>query len=216
MRIFTTVFLVLAGCLPVSPLPEQPADFAVYAAGKDGGHVVPAIEAGRYPPYLLRSIVSYPSAETAGTIVVDPGKFHLYFILGEGRAVRYGLAIGKEGFGWSGTGYVGRRARWPGWTPPPEMVERKPELARWSEGMPGGRSDNPLGARALYIYQNGHDTQIRFHGTIEPYSIGRRASSGCFRMFNQDVIDLYERVADGAKVVVLAERPVTIAAPTEG
>ncbi len=130
--------------------------------------------------------------------------------------MRYGLAIGKEGFGWSGTGYVGRRARWPGWTPPPEMVERKPKLARWSEGMPGGRSDNPLGARALYIYQNGHDTQIRFHGTIEPYSIGRRASSGCFRMFNQDVIDLYERVADGAKVVVLAERPVTIAAPTEG
>ena len=119
--------------------------------------------------------------------------------------MRYGLAIGKEGFGWSGTGVIGRRARWPGWTPPPEMIARKPELARWAEGMPGGRSDNPLGARALYIYENGWDTQIRFHGTIEPYSIGRRASSGCFRMFNQDVIDLYDRVADGAKVIVLAE-----------
>ena len=124
----------------------------------------------------------------------------LYLVEGDGRATRYGIAIGREGFGWTGSGAIARSAQWPRWTPPPEMIERDPHLAKWKDGQPGGVA-NPLGARALYIYFDGRDSGYRIHGTNTPKSIGWAASSGCFRMLNQDVIDLYDRVQMGAKVV---------------
>jgi lipoprotein-anchoring transpeptidase ErfK/SrfK len=148
-----------------------------------------------------RKIVRYPTAEVPGTIVIDTDDHYLYYVLGRGRAVRYGIGVGREGFGWSGTVKVGRKAEWPTWTPPAEMIAREPRLTRYAAGMPGGPG-NPLGARALYLYQGGRDTLFRIHGTNEPWTIGQNVSSGCIRMQNKDVVDLFERAEIGAKVVV--------------
>ena len=155
----------------------------------------------RFHPALLRNEVEYPTDQPPGTIVIDTKGPFLYFVEGEGRATRYGIAIGREGFGWTGTGTIARTARWPSWTPPPEMIARDPSLAQWSGGMPGGLN-NPLGARALYIYFGGRDSGYRIHGTNQPNSIGWAASSGCFRMLNQDVVNLYDRTPRGARVLV--------------
>lgn len=179
-----------------------PADPSVYAARTDGGRTVSAIDVSAYHPALLRNRVPFATAEAPGTIVIDTKGPFLYFVESEGMATRYGIAVGREGFGWTGQGTIARTARWPTWTPPPEMISRDPALKKWAGGMPGG-ADNPLGARALYIYFGGADSGFRIHGTNQPKSIGWAASSGCFRMLNQDVIDLYERVDRGARVVVL-------------
>ena len=144
-------------------------------------------------------IVADPTHELAGTLTINTGKRKLYYSLGDGKAVEYGIAVGKAGFAWKGEAMVGRKAYWPGWTPPPEMIERRPELP---DHMDGSLS-NPLGARALYLFQGNKDTLFRIHGTNEPGSIGRAASSGCIRMHNADVIDLYGRVSKGARVVVM-------------
>uniref|UniRef100_UPI0038CDC4FE L,D-transpeptidase n=1 Tax=Devosia beringensis TaxID=2657486 RepID=UPI0038CDC4FE len=146
-------------------------------------------------PMFLRQVVSYPTSERSGTLVVDTGAHFLYFVLGDGRALRYGIGVAKTGFEWRGTHQVSRKAEWPSWTPPAEMLKRRPELPRHMAGGP----DNPLGARALYIGA----TLYRIHGTTEPWSIGQNVSSGCIRMTNADVIDLYERVKLNTKVVVL-------------
>ena len=146
-------------------------------------------------PVYLRQVVQYPTRERSGTIVVDTSAHFLYFVLGDGRALRYGIGVAKSGFEWSGTHRVTRKAEWPSWTPPAEMLRRRPDLPRH---MKGGL-DNPLGARALYI----GSTLYRIHGTNEPWSIGTNVSSGCIRMVNDDVIDLYERAQSGAKVIVL-------------
>ncbi|KRA41992.1 hypothetical protein ASD80_09690 [Devosia sp. Root635] len=146
-------------------------------------------------PIYLRQVVQYPTSERSGTLVVDTGAHFLYFVLGDGRALRYGIGVAKDGFEWSGTHQITRKAEWPGWTPPAEMLKRRPELPRHMEGGP----NNPLGARALYI----GSTLYRIHGTTEPWSIGQNVSSGCIRMTNADVIDLYERVQLYTKVVVL-------------
>ena len=146
-------------------------------------------------PIYLRQVVSYPTSERSGTLVVDTRAHFLYFVLGDGRALRYGIGVAKSGFEWRGTHRVSRKAEWPSWTPPAEMLRRRPELPRFMEGGP----DNPLGARALYI----GSTLYRIHGTTEPWSIGQNVSSGCIRMTNADVIDLYERVQLNTKVVVL-------------
>jgi lipoprotein-anchoring transpeptidase ErfK/SrfK len=183
------------------PAPD-PALVAMYASRADGERMLPAVDVTQFHRELLRNEVDYPSAEAPGTIVIDTKGPFLYLVEGEGRATRYGIAIGREGFGWNGTGTIARSAKWPRWTPPPEMIERDPYLAKWRDGQPGGVS-NPLGARALYIYFNGADSGYRIHGTNTPKSIGWAASSGCFRMLNQDVIDLYDRVHMGAKVIVL-------------
>ncbi len=161
-----------------------------------------AVEIVNFDPGLLRQRVGYRTEEAPGTIIIDTANYHLYFIEGNGWAMRYGVAIGREGFGWTGTGHIARRAHWPKWTPPPEMITREPHLEKYAEGMPGG-TRNPLGARALYVYQGNRDTLIRVHGTNTPNSIGRQASSGCFRMLNQDVIDLFNRVPEGAKIIVI-------------
>lgn len=148
------------------------------------------------PPVYLKQVVPYATHERSGTIVVDTRQHFLYFVLGDGRALRYGIGVARDGFEWRGTHRVSRKAEWPGWTPPAEMRKRQPGLPAH---MPGG-IDNPLGARALYL----GSTLYRIHGTNEPWSIGQNVSSGCIRMTNEDVIDLYGRVQLNSKVVVLS------------
>jgi lipoprotein-anchoring transpeptidase ErfK/SrfK len=181
---------------------ETAADPVYYSARADGNRTIPAVDTTAFHPALLRNEVTYVTDEVPGTIVIDTKGPFLYLVQPEGKALRYGIAIGREGFGWEGTGTIARTAQWPTWTPPPEMIAREPHLEEWKAGMPGG-VNNPLGARALYIYFGGRDSGYRIHGTNQPNSIGWAASSGCFRMINQDVIDLYDRVGRGAKVVVL-------------
>jgi len=149
-----------------------------------------------------RKEVAYETSEVPGTIIVDVDARQLYFTLPGGRAQRYGIGVGKQGFEWSGAAVIRRKAKWPRWVPPKEMVARDHLAAQWASGMPGG-PDNPLGARALYLYQGEVDTLYRIHGTSQPQSIGKAVSSGCIRLLNADVADLFERVPIGTKVVVL-------------
>ncbi len=144
-------------------------------------------------------VVANPTNEPPGTIVIDTGSRHLYLIQPNGRAIAYGIGVGRQGFEWKGTARVGRKAEWPRWIPPKEMLARRPELP---ESMDGG-IENPLGARALYLYKGNKDTLFRIHGTNEPNTIGQAVSSGCIRMMNADVMDLYRRVGVGTRVVVL-------------
>ena len=153
------------------------------------------------PAQFHRRIVNDPTGEPAGTIVVDPGQRYLYLVLDGGKAMRYGIGVGRQGFSWNGEATVQMKRKWPTWNPPVEMQARDEKAREWKDGMPGGPG-NPLGARALYLFQGGKDTLYRIHGTNEPRSIGRAVSSGCIRMLNADVIDLYDRVPIGTKVVV--------------
>ena len=147
------------------------------------------------PANLRRQVVTYSSSEAPGTVIIDTAKTYLYLVLGSGRALRYGIGVGREGFTWSGVETIARKSEWPDWIPPAEMVARQPYLPRWVAGGPG----NPLGARALYL----GNTAYRIHGTNQPSTIGGHVSSGCIRMLNEDVMDLYERVHVGTKVIVL-------------
>ena len=156
-----------------------------------------------HEPYYGAEIVDMETFEQPGTVIVDSGRRTLYFILSESAAIRYGVAVGKEGFSWAGIAQIGRKVEWPSWTPPAAMIQRRPELAEFANGMPGGIPENPLGARALYLFADGRDTLFRIHGTNEPQSIGTAASSGCIRMLNEEVVDLYDRVYIGTKVIVL-------------
>ena len=172
---------------------------------------IPAIRLSDINPAYLRTAVIYPTHEPPGTIVIDPQNHFLYLVQGGGRAVRYGVGVGRQGFGWSGVATIHDKQEWPDWYPPKEMIERQPELRRQLSalqsglGVPGG-SRNPLGSRAMYLWQGNKDTLYRIHGTVEPWTIGRSVSSGCIRMINQDVIDLYQRTPVGARVVVLSSR----------
>jgi lipoprotein-anchoring transpeptidase ErfK/SrfK len=147
------------------------------------------------PPRFRRQIVAYPTREAAGTVIIDTPNTYLYYVLGGGQAIRYGIGVGRDGFTWSGMQTITKKAEWPDWTPPPEMIARQPYLPRQMAGGPG----NPLGARAMYL----GGTVYRIHGTNAPQSIGTRVSSGCIRLTNQDVTDLYSRVNVGTKVIVL-------------
>ena len=155
-------------------------------------------------PQFKRQSVRLVTTEAPGTIIIDTNHKYLYLVEGRNRATRYGIGVGREGFGWNGRANIRRKAEWPTWTPPAEMIRRQPELREYARGMPGGL-ENPLGARAMYLYQGDRDTLYRIHGTNEPLTIGTRVSSGCIRMINQDVIDLYRRVPTGSRVVVLAD-----------
>nr|WP_245271160.1 L,D-transpeptidase [Hoeflea phototrophica] len=176
-----------------------------YGSVKDAGYRIPAVPISKVKDRYHRQIVSYRTLEKPGTIIVDTPNRYLYFVLPGRKAVRYGIGVGKAGFAWEGEAYIAWKQAWPKWTPPKEMIERKPELARYGkDGMKPGLS-NPLGARALYLFnEDGEDTLFRLHGTPEWNSIGTAASSGCIRLMNQDIIDLYDRVRPGrgAKVVV--------------
>ena len=144
-------------------------------------------------------VVANPTRQPPGTVVVDTATRHLYLVQADGAAIQYGIGVGRQGFAWKGTANVQRKAEWPAWVPPSDMLKRRPDLPRRMEG----GLENPLGARALYLFQGNHDTMYRIHGTNEPDTIGKAVSSGCIRMMNADVIDLYRRVSVGAKVVVL-------------
>ena len=152
--------------------------------------------------YRGKSIVAFRTGERKGTIVIRTSERALYYVLGGGKAIRYGVAVGKQGFTWSGTARIGNKVVNPAWTPPAEMIERKPELEEWADGMPGGIPENPLGVRAMYLYSGRRDTLFRIHGTNAPWSIGTAASSGCIRMLNNEVVDLYGRTPIGTKVIV--------------
>ena len=177
--------LTLAACATTTPAPSRQVD-----------------------PAFARTVVTYAPAVSPGTIIVDPGSHFLYLVQGGGQATRYGVGVGGEGFGWSGSATIHSKQEWPDWYPPAEMLQRKPELREHmiqlqsGLGMRGG-PENPLGARALYLWQGNKDTLYRIHGTNEPWTIGQNVSSGCIRMTNDDVTDLYNRTPIGAKVVVL-------------
>ncbi len=203
--------LLAVAALPVAAQAEHP-----FYGGKDfvrDPSLIPPAEspidfpiqsfASSLPAKFRRQLVTFGSAEKPGTIIVDPEHRYLYFILGNQQAIRYGVGVGREGFAWSGEAYVGMKRRWPRWLPPEEMVQRDVHASAWANGMPGG-PENPLGARALYLHANKMDTMYRIHGTNDPTSIGKAMSSGCVRMLNEDVADLFERAPLGTKVIVLA------------
>ena len=172
-----------------------------YGARSDAGYRLPAIPIMKVPSQYRRAIVRYDTAEAPGTIIVETGEKHLYYVMGNGKAMRYGIGVGKEGFEWKGTTRIALKREWPVWTPPSAMIKRRPDLAKWRSGMPGG-PDNALGARAMYLFNKAGDSGYRLHGTPEWFSIGKAMSSGCIRLMNQDVIDLYNRAEVGAKVIV--------------
>ena len=149
--------------------------------------------------HTTRKEVRDPTGEPAGTVTINTRERKLYLSLGDSRALQYGIGVGRQGFSWKGKAEIGRKAFWPGWTPPPEMIDRQPYLPRHMDG----GMENPLGARALYLFEDRKDTLFRIHGTNEPKSIGKAVSSGCIRMLDADVIDLYGRVGKGTPVVVL-------------
>ena len=170
----------------------------------------PADEDAQLDPSLQRQVVAYATNEAPGTIIIDTPHTYLYYVLGNGKAIRYGIGVGREGFTWSGVKTVARKAEWPDWIPPQEMIQRQPYLPRFVAGGPG----NPLGARAMYL----GGTVYRIHGTNDPTTIGKHVSSGCIRLTNEDVTDLYSRVTVGTKVVVLPQsgaptREATMPAP---
>ena len=165
---------------------------------------IAAMDLRRVDPRWWRQEVPYMTSERPGTIVIDTPQHFLYLVLEGGRALRYGIGVGKdESLVFRGTATIGRKAEWPRWTPTKSMIAREPErYGPYAGGMPGG-PENPLGPRALYLYKNGADTLFRLHGTTEPYTIGTNVSSGCIRLMNQDIIDLYARVPVGSRVVVI-------------
>jgi lipoprotein-anchoring transpeptidase ErfK/SrfK len=195
----------------VSALEDAPAGHYGPVAGEP--FPVPGIKLAQIDKAYLRTEVSYATNESPGTIVVDPQHHYLYFVEAGGKAMRYGVGVGREGFAWAGEATINSKQEWPDWYPPKEMIERQPDLkAKMAQlqsgvGMHGGPG-NPLGARAMYLWQGKADTLFRIHGTTEPWTIGKSVSSGCIRMINQDVIDLYQRVPAGTRVVVLGHAKV--------
>ena len=201
---------LLATCLGLAPLLVMPAaaqprpPVAIQETmdiGDEPGRVSTEEATITDGPYA-RQMVLFRSNEAPGTVVIHSAERFLYVVQGNGRALRYGIGVGREGFEWKGTAKVALKREWPTWTPPREMIQRQPELAKYANGMEPGLT-NPLGARALYLFNKGGDTGYRLHGTPEWNSIGKAMSSGCIRLMNQDIIDLYSRAEVGAKVIVL-------------
>ena len=199
------VIPLLAACGPRATPEEPPAAVPGYEEVQDGGYLIPAVN----PKYLIEGnvteVVPYTANDPAESIVVDVYARKLYWVHGDGTATRYGIAVGREGISFRGNGYIGRKAEWPSWTPTANMIRTRPDLyAQYAGGLPGGL-ENPLGARALYLYRGGRDTMFRIHGTIDNASVGRATSAGCIRMFNQDAIELFSKVPNGTKVKVRTE-----------
>ncbi len=198
----------LAGCTRTAAsvfqeeIIDPVAGSSMYGQLNDEEFPVPAVNLSQVERVYYRRQVDHKISEKPGTIVVDPHNKFLYLVGQNGSAMRYGIGVGRQGFSWNGRAKIGWKRKWPKWTPPAEMIARQPELVKYENGMDPGL-DNPLGARALYLFQDGKDTLFRIHGTSEAYSIGRAVSSGCIRLLNQDVIDLYDRAKSGASVIVL-------------
>jgi len=202
--------IALTGCTTTTETQQAEATTAKiftdsYGSVTDAGYALPAIPINKVNKKFHRQIVAYSTKEKPGTIVVNTRERFLYYVLPNGKAVRYGIGVGKQGFAWQGEAYIAWKQEWPTWHPPKEMAARKPDVAQYVENGMGPGLRNPLGARALYLFnEKGQDTLFRLHGTPEWASIGTAASSGCIRLMNQDIIDLYSRVrpGKGAKVVV--------------
>jgi lipoprotein-anchoring transpeptidase ErfK/SrfK len=215
----------LAGCASTNPNPSlnaaaaspansamadaiEPNYSAIYAEIKDGAFTVPAVKYSDVDSAFLRKNVSYATREAPGTIVIDPPNHYLYHVEDGGRATRYGVGVGREGFAWAGEARIKSKQEWPDWYPPKEMLDRRPDLMKSMVGLQSGIGmhggpANPLGARAMYLWQGNKDTYFRIHGTNEPWTIGSSQSSGCIRMINQDAMDLYQKTPIGTRVVVL-------------
>lgn len=190
---------------PEAGKPSVDAGYArMYRAMPEEDYPIPAVDLSKVKQRFYRQLVDDPTGERPGTIVIDTSAFFLYLVLPDRKAMRYGVGLGRQGFTWSGAGVVQYKRRWPRWTPPEEMIARQPELEKYSAangGMDPGL-DNPLGARALYIFQDGLDTLYRIHGSPEYWTIGKAVSSGCVRLINQDIIDLSDRVSTPAPIIV--------------
>jgi lipoprotein-anchoring transpeptidase ErfK/SrfK len=204
-RVFGVLSIsILAACAGPKPAEEPPAPVVVegYEAVEDNGFLIEAVNPELLKEGRARTEVDYAGDEAPGTIVIDTFSRKLYLVQKGGRALRYGIAVGREGLGFRGTGVISRKVEWPSWQPTQNMLTTRPDLyAEYAGGMKGGL-DNPLGARAMYLYRDGRDTYFRIHGTIQNESIGHATSAGCIRLFNQDAIDLYDRTRMGAKVKV--------------
>ena len=204
------IAVLLGGCASQGGIPLGGAFYplrnaAAYGPINDHGHEIPGLDLTRIDPGLLRQQVAFSSPYRPGTIVVMIGERHLYFVEPGGMAMRYTVGVGREeALNFRGNAVIGRKAEWPHWTPTGDMIRRMPIYAHYTSGLPGG-INNPLGARALYLYRGNQDTYFRLHGTIEPETIGQKVSSGCIRLFNHDIIDLYNRAPVGTQVVVLQE-----------
>ncbi|MBO0347013.1 L,D-transpeptidase [Roseibium limicola] len=198
----TTGGLALLGAVAgVHPALSKTAASAYFSGfDADNGFRYRQTNFDKIDPAWHRQMVKYFSEERPGTVVVDTRNHFLYVVWENNTALRYGVGVGREGFKWYGRARIDRKAIWPRWVPPPEMLERQPDLPRKVEG---GAANNPLGPRALYLYRDGSDLGYRLHGTLEPWSIGRDVSSGCIRMFPEDIIDLYQRCPKGTQVLVL-------------
>ena len=204
--VLTGMSLTLASCATagMTPLPAiGPFSTAYYGPIDNEPFPVPGVDVSTINPEMLRQVVAFHGPYRPGTIVVNVAQRHLYLVQPDGTAIRYGVGVGREeALNFQGNAVIGRKAEWPGWTPTHTMIERIPRYAAYRGGMKGG-IDNPLGARALYLYRGGQDSHFRLHGTIEPETIGTAVSSGCIRLINQDIIDLYRRVPVGTEVIVL-------------
>tara|TARA_B100000949_G_scaffold231998_1_gene245206 strand:- start:70 stop:759 length:690 start_codon:yes stop_codon:yes gene_type:complete len=203
--------LALAGCITDQAPQSAPSDaradasyLSMYTAIDTEPFPVPAVDLKRVKPQFLRREVAYRTEERPGTIVVDPAARYAYLVMENDRALRYGVGVGKQdAFNFRGEATIAAKKKWPGWKPTPHMIAREPErYGPLKDGLPGG-DRNPLGPRALYLFRDGQDTFYRLHGTVEPWTIGTMVSSGCIRLLNQDIMDLYRRVPIGTKVVVL-------------
>lgn len=181
-----------------------PEILAMYGPLPDEDFPIPAAPIHLLDPVYWRQEVDNVTGEKPGTVVVDTANRFLYWTMPEGRAMRYGVGIGRAGFEWNGRAHIAYKRKWPTWTPPSEMIDRQPEIEKYRHGQPPGL-DNALGPRALYIHQGNKDTLYRVHGNMDVHSIGKAVSSGCVRLLFQDVIDLYERVPNGSPIVVLAD-----------
>ena len=194
--------VTLTACASTPTAPVGPAITPGYEAIQDGAFFIQPVDKSYLSMGNKREEVAYTAGDAPGTIVVDVYSRKLYYVLDGARAIRYGIAVGREGLAFRGSGNIGRKEEWPSWTPTRNMVRTRPDLyAAFAGGLPGGL-ENPLGARALYLYRGGRDSLFRIHGTIDNASIGRATSAGCIRLFNQDAIDLYNRVGLGTPVRV--------------
>jgi lipoprotein-anchoring transpeptidase ErfK/SrfK len=194
--------LSLAGCATQDGVMSLAEAERHYGPVTDKKFPIPASDISQVDPKYFRRTVNFESSEAPGTIIVDPPNYFVYRVEGDGKATRYGANVGREGFLWHGEAYVGRKAEWPTWTPPPEMIKRQPEVAKYARGMPGGL-ENPLGARTLYLYQNNRYTLYTLYSTSDPETIGTNLTSGCTGLMTQDMIDLYDRTPVNTKVIVL-------------
>ncbi|WDR06073.1 L,D-transpeptidase [Devosia rhodophyticola] len=201
--------LALTGCATTQSRPKiaehapiAPQYLSMYGPVPDEKFPIPAARIDLLDAKFYRQMVANPTGERPGTVVVDTRNRFLYWTMDDGQAMRYGVGIGREGFAWGGRAKIAYKRKWPTWTPPSEMIDRQPELEIYRQGMEPGL-ENPLGARALYIFQDGKDTLYRLHGNMDVNSIGKAVSSGCVRLLFQDVIDLYQRVPDGSPILVV-------------